>query len=151
MTAVDIRVATLNDLDAVAKLFDAYRQFYGQAPDLPMATSFIQSRMAAQESVVFIAEAGNQSCGFCQLYPTFCSVEAKPIVVLYDLFVVEDARRSGAGELLLGAAEAFARREGYSRMDLTTAKDNHVAQHLYERMGWKRDEVFFAYNKPLIS
>ena len=151
MTVVDVRVATLEDAEPVAKLFDAYRQFYGQTPDLSLATTFIRARMTAEESVVFIVEAGNKGCGFCQLYPTFCSVEAQPIVVLYDLFVVEEARRSGAGELLLNAAQAFARRKGYARMDLTTAKNNHVAQRLYERMGWKRDEVFLAYNKPLIS
>lgn len=144
-------MATLDDLDAVAKLFDIYRKFYGQASNLPLATTFIQARMAAQESVVLIAEVAHQICGFCQLYPTFCSVEAKPIVVLYDLFVVEAARRSGAGELLLSAAEAFARREGYARMDLTTATDNHVAQRLYKRLGWQRDEVFLTYSRQLIS
>ncbi len=32
-------------------------------------------------------------------------------------------------------------------MDLTTAKTNLKAQHLYKATGWTRDEVFFAYNR----
>ena len=34
MTAIRTRSATLADLDAIAPLFDQYRQFYRQAPDL---------------------------------------------------------------------------------------------------------------------
>ena len=32
-----IRSATVADVPLVAPLFDAYRQFYGLAPDLPLA------------------------------------------------------------------------------------------------------------------
>jgi len=44
--------------------------------------------------------------GFCQMYTGFVSVEAAPICTLYDLFVVPEAWRSGAGRRLLLAAEA---------------------------------------------
>jgi ribosomal protein S18 acetylase RimI-like enzyme len=46
---------------------------------------------------------------------------------------------------LLLAAEDLARAHGKVRLDLTTAKTNLTAQSLYESLGWKRDEVFFAY------
>jgi ribosomal protein S18 acetylase RimI-like enzyme len=87
--------------------------------------------------------------GFCQLYPTFCSVIASPIYVLYDLFVRPEARKSGAGKALLIAAEQHAAQNGYARMDLTTAKTNLPAQSLYESRGWVRDEVFYAYSKAM--
>jgi ribosomal protein S18 acetylase RimI-like enzyme len=80
-------------------------------------------------------------------YPTFCSVEAKPIYALYDLFVLPSARKSGVGRMLLQAAEAQAAKAGKVRMDLTTAKTNKAAQSLYESLGWVRDDVFFAYNR----
>ena len=88
-------------------------------------------------------------CGFCQLYPSFCSVEAAPIFVLYDLYVTPAARRSGTGRALLLAAEARARAEGRVRMDLTTAHSNHTAQRLYESLGWVHDEVFRTYNRRI--
>lgn len=142
------RLATTSDLEVVASLFDAYRQFYAQAPDLALATRFIRERMENRESVILLASnAAQQVVGFCQLYPSFCSVEAKPIYALYDLFVVPEARRTGAGRVLLLAAEQLAREHGKARMDLTTAKTNVAAQTAYESLGWVRDDVFYAYSK----
>ena len=144
------REARQGDLAAVASLFDQYRQFYEQAPDAALALQFITERFANKESVLLVAQDdAGALVGFCQLYPSFCSVEAKPIYVLYDLFVAPSARKSGAGRALMLAAEARARQDGKARMDLTTAKTNHSAQALYESLGWVRDEVFFAYNRAL--
>jgi ribosomal protein S18 acetylase RimI-like enzyme len=144
------REAQQGDLAAVARLFDQYRQFYEQAPDAALALQFITERFTHKESVLLVAqESSGNLVGFCQLYPSFCSVEAKPIYVLYDLFVAPGARKSGAGRALMLAAEARARADGKVRMDLTTAKDNLRAQALYESLGWVRDEVFFAYNKEI--
>jgi ribosomal protein S18 acetylase RimI-like enzyme len=148
MNPVSTRIATFADLPVIAPLFDAYRQFYDQAPDLTLATRFIQDRMQNGESVILLAvNADGQTIGFCQLYPTFCSVEAKPIYSLYDLFVTPAARRSGAGKALLQAAEALAASHGKARMDLTTAKTNQPAQAAYKALGWVRDEVFYAYSR----
>jgi ribosomal protein S18 acetylase RimI-like enzyme len=148
MTTIQTRLATLADLDAVAPLFDAYRQFYGRAPDPALAAGFIGERLRNHESVILLAEDAGQRClGFCQLYPSFCSVAAAPIYVLYDLFVLPDARRTGAGTALLQAAERHAAQHGFARLELTTARTNTTAQALYQAMGWTRDEVFVAYNK----
>lgn len=145
---ISTREATLTDIDAVAELFDLYRQFYEQPPDLPLAQRFIGARLTQRESVIIVAESARAGLlGFCQLYPTFCSVEAKPIYMLYDLFVLPMARRAGAGHMLLQAAEAKAVAEGKARMDLTTARTNAPAQSLYESHGWLRDDVFLAYNR----
>jgi ribosomal protein S18 acetylase RimI-like enzyme len=83
------------------------------------------------------------------MYASFCSVEAAPIVVLYDLFVSPLARKTGAGRALLLAARNHAQANGYARMDLTTAKTNAPAQALYRSLGWIKDDVFDAYNLPL--
>ena len=142
------RVATLADLATIAPLFDAYRQFYEQPSDLALATRFIRERLQNEESVILLAcDEAAQALGFCQLYPSFCSVEARPIYVLYDLFVTPQARRTGAGKALLAAAEQLAAAHGKARMDLTTAKTNLHAQAAYEALGWERDQVFYAYSK----
>jgi ribosomal protein S18 acetylase RimI-like enzyme len=147
-TTIQTRIAALPDVAAIAPLFDAYRQFYAQAPDLPLATRFILDRIRKNESVIILAESTDQQVlGFCQLYPTFCSVEAAPIYSLYDLFVRPEARRTGAAKVLLLAAQRHAALNGFARMDLTTAKTNLPAQALYHSLGWVRDDVFYAYNK----
>ena len=145
---ITTREARAGDVAAIAVLFDLYRQFYEQAPDLPLAQAFIQERLSKQESVILVAESdGAGLVGFCQLYPTFCSVEAKPIYALYDLFVHPSSRQSGAGKLLMQAAEAKAAADCKVRMDLSTAKTNKAAQSLYESLGWVRDDVFYTYNR----
>lgn len=147
MSDITVRQARLADLDAVAPLFDAYRQFYRQPADLGLARAFLDARMRAGESTLLLAEdAHGQAVGFCQLYPSFCSVAAAPIHVLYDLFVAPEARGGGTGRALMQAAQDFATAAGSARMELTTARDNTRAQALYASSGWQRDEVFLSYN-----
>ncbi len=144
------RLATLEDIEKLALLFDAYRQFYEQPSDLDRARKFIRDRIENTESDILLAiNAYGEVLGFCQLYPTFCSVEAEPIYALYDLFVQPVARRSGAGKALLLAAEALAVKNGKARMDLTTARTNLPAQAAYEQLGWVRDNVFYGYSKTI--
>ena len=143
-----IREATIGDAQSVAELFNLYRQFYEQADDPSLAMAFVTERIQKKQSVILLAVAdGIGSVGFCQLYPSFCSVEAQPIYSLYDLFVLPVARRSGVAKTLLQAAEAHAKANRIARMDLTTARTNNQAQRLYESMGWVRDELFFAYSR----
>lgn len=144
--SISIRAFETRDLAETARLFDLYRQFYEQRPDLMHAERFIRARIDNGESVVLVAEDGEGALtGFCQLYPSFCSVVAAPIYVLYDLFVERRARRLGLARALLAAAHARALADGKVRMDLTTAKTNVAAQALYESMGWRRDDVFLTY------
>ena len=148
MSPPRIRLAGLEDLDTLSPLFNAYRQFYEQPDDLPLARGFLEERLRRGESVLLLAEGPEgQGLGFCQLYPTFCSVEAQPIFSLYDLFVSPEARRLGLGRALLRAAEGLALERGVARLDLTTARSNARAQALYESEGWVLDQVFLAYQR----
>ena len=150
MSKVVTRPAEERDLPAVAILFDAYRQFYEMPPDLPLARRYLGERFERGESVILVAEdAGGQLIGFTQLYPAFCSVLADRTYVLYDLFVTPPARGTGAGRALMEAAESYARAHGAARLQLQTAVTNVVGQSLYESCGWKRDELFYVYEKGL--
>ncbi len=64
--------AALEHASLVAGLFDSYRQFYHQPPDLEGARQFIAERLRADESVIFLALDGQASApralGFVQLY-----------------------------------------------------------------------------------
>ncbi len=145
-----VRQATLADLDLIAPLFDAYRQFYQQTPDLALARQFLRERLERDESVIFVALRSNEAAvGFTQLYPSFSSASARRIYILNDLFVDPAARRNGVGQRLLAAAAEFGRRAGAIRLTLSTAHSNTTAQSLYEAQGWRRDDVFRSYHLPL--
>ena len=145
---LSIRKAKIEDLNQLAQLFDAYRQFYEQVSDNRLATQFITARLTNKDSIILVAENEKQQLsGFCQIYPSFCSVVAAKIGVLYDLYVNESARKTGAGRALMLAAHEHAANNNMTRLDLTTAKNNLKAQALYESLGWVRDTVFYTYSK----
>lgn len=132
--------ATLDDLDALATLFDGYRVFYRQPSDPALARAFIEERLRLDESVIFIARDGSkEALGFTQLYPMFSSVAARRIWVLNDLFVASGARKRGVARALMDRARDFATEKGALRLILETAEDNHAAQALYESLGYVRE------------
>lgn len=146
---VVVRRANSNDLDALSPLFDAYRRFYGLPADEAGARSYLAARIRADESVLFLATHDGRPVGFCQLYPTYCSLDLSRIFVLYDLFVDPSARRLGVAHALLAAAEAHGRSAGASRLELSTALDNSTAQALYESTGWMPDTTYRHYELAL--
>jgi ribosomal protein S18 acetylase RimI-like enzyme len=147
--AVEIRRARISDLHFLAPLFDAYRQFYHQPADVVVARQYLASRLEREESVVFLAASDTVGYGFVQLYPSFCSVAAQPIWILYDLFVAPAARSQGHGRRLMQAARSFASATGARRLVLSTADDNRTAQTLYESLGFRRDTGFRHYELTL--
>lgn len=143
---VEIRRATVHDIDIVAPLFDAYRQFYGQSADVHLARSFLSERLARNESIILVAVTRPSTIGFTQLYPSFSSTRAAHTYILNDLYVVPEYRRYGAARLLLTEAVKVARAAGAIRLSLSTAHSNTPAQRLYESLGWVLDEKFRTYS-----
>ena len=147
MSVSDIRVerASIDDVDTVAPLFDAYRQFYRQPSDIAAARAFLRDRVGAGEAVVFVAYDGGLPAGFTLLYPSFSSVSVRRLWILNDLFVSPDARRGGVGRSLLERARQLAVETGAKGLVLSTAVTNTAAQRLYETSGWRRDDEFLHY------
>ncbi|HLX73165.1 MAG TPA: GNAT family N-acetyltransferase [Terriglobales bacterium] len=141
--------ASAADVERIAPLFDAYRQFYKQKPDLAGARAFMGQRLQHDESVIFLALADDKPVGFVQLYPCFSSTAMKPMWILNDLFVTPDARRQGAARALMERARQWAVETKADSLWLETAVDNHPGQRLYESLGWKRDNDFYRYLMPL--
>src|SRR5712692_10519221 len=94
---VEIRQATVSDLDTIVPLFDAYRRFYRQPSDPERARQFLLERFGHNQSIIFLAFADATAIGFAQLYPSFSSGAMVRIFILNDLFVIPEARRRGAG------------------------------------------------------
>ncbi len=143
-----VRGAESGDLPQLARLFDSYRVFYGQAADPVAAERFVRDRLSKGDSTVFVAHpesSRSRLLGFTQLYPSYSSVLMQRIYILNDLFVDPAARQTGVGRTLIEAAHAFAEKEGACRVSLATAVDNSAAQRLYESLGYQRDSAFVHY------
>lgn len=147
---IKIRLATIKDLDSIVPLFNAYRQFYKQKSDLKLAKKFISERLKNKESIIFLAFLNKQPVGFVQLYPSFSSLAAQRTLILNDLFVIDEARKLGAGNALMNAAKKYAIKIKAKRLGLSTAKNNIKAKSLYESLGYRIEQSYDSYSLELI-
>ncbi|PPA70434.1 GNAT family N-acetyltransferase [Jeotgalibacillus proteolyticus] len=146
---MEIYQATMEDLKGVSTLFNLYREFYQQPSDFEGAAAYIEKRLKNKDSIIFVAKDRDNYVGFTQLYPTFSSISMKKAWILNDLYIAASARKQGVGEMLLNKAKDFAIETGAVSISLSTAPDNHSAQRLYEKNGYKKDSLFYHYELAL--
>jgi len=148
---IKTRLATTKDANLVAPLFDSYRQFYGQKPDLKLAKKFISERLKNKQSIIFIAVLEQKIIGFAQLYPSFSSVAAQKVLVLNDLYVAAEARKLGVAKALMEKAKYYALKNKAKRLSLSTAKNNLTAKSLYQSIGYTLDQTYDHYFLEIIT
>ncbi len=141
---MEIKRITIEQAELVTGLFNQYRVFYQQKPDLELAEKFISDRLEKNESVIFVAlirqDLQDIPVGFTQLYPKYSSVSAAKNWILNDLYVDYDHRKKGIGEQLIKAAMQFAKTERATYLQLETAQDNQTAKRLYQAIGFTLQE-----------
>ena len=147
--SIPIIEAGIGDLEHVVPLFDQYRMFYEQPSDIAQARRFLRARIEHRDSVIFLALEGEEeeeTClGFALLYPSFDSVQARPIWILNDLYVAADARNRGVAKALITRGRRLADDTGAKAVSLSTQKNNAPSRKLYESLGFKLDESFCTY------
>jgi ribosomal protein S18 acetylase RimI-like enzyme len=148
-----IRPATLDDVNEVARLYVAYRIFYGEPPAEDAALAFIRDRIrsnAGQYFLAWISDGQNQPpVAFMHLMPTTNTLAMRPMWLLEDLYVDPAVRNQGIATSLLQHAEEFARGTGAERITLATAHDNVVAQSIYRKLGYVREDHFWYFHRVL--
>src|SRR3954469_13548761 len=119
-----IRLATTDDLAAVAGLMAAFRDWWGR--DTPSDQSIERSveRLLADPNAEFVL-AGD--VGICQLRYRYGLWHAAGDCWLEDLFVRESARGEGVGRALTEAALERARERGCARVELDVNEANPAA------------------------
>jgi ribosomal protein S18 acetylase RimI-like enzyme len=136
---VNVRRAIPEDFDALA---DLWRQFDHEVPppthegpaDMEKELGEIREIIASE--IAFVAEDDESTpVGFA-----LARRRAPGYGTLTDLYVQQDARRSGIGTELIREVLAAFRALGIGRIDLEVQASNAVARSLYTRWGL-RDEV----------
>jgi GNAT superfamily N-acetyltransferase len=135
-----VKEATLNDIEQLAILFDAYRIFYEKESDIAGAIQFLKERLSNKECVIYIAfDNDNSFTGFVQLYPLFSSTRMKRLWLLNDLYVNATYRGKGFGEALIEKAKELAKLTNACGLVLETAKTNTIGNMLYKKTEWILD------------
>lgn len=138
--------ATLEHLDQLVSLFDAYRVWYRMDSDKETAHSFLGNRIKNDDSQIFLAMTDDgKAVGFTQLYPLFSSTRMKPMWLLNDLFVAPEYRGKGISKKLIDRAKDLARTTNAAGVSLETEKNNHIGNQLYPKTGFELDDHNFYF------
>jgi GNAT superfamily N-acetyltransferase len=84
------------------------------------------------EAALALADDGGP-VGYAIWFETYSSFLARPTIYLEDLFVRDDARRSGIGGALFDHVRALGERRGCGRMEWQVLDWNTTAREFYER------------------
>lgn len=139
---ISVELASRKHLDEIAPLFDAYRQFFTGEPHLQTSRAFLEQRFEAGDAVIFAAAGEGRVVGFVQLYPLWSSWYCKRIWFLSDLYVAPEARKMGAGSLLIERVKTHARETGASSVMVELPQQEAALYAFYDRLGFHRDAVF---------
>jgi GNAT superfamily N-acetyltransferase len=138
-----------DDLADLLPLMRGYSDFYEVDPsdDALLALSRALIANPDYDGVQFIARDSdtNAALGFATIYWMWSTSRAARIGVLNDLFTAPEARKRGVGEALIKACLDATRERGGVILQWQTARDNHTAQALYERVGGIREEWYDYY------
>ena len=142
MTEAAVRRSTESDTDALLPLVEAYVvDFYGRPhPGEGKLRDLITKLARGEGGVQFVADGGGGLVGFATLFFTLSTLEAGPVAIMNDLYVVEEARGSSVARDLFLACRAESKARGCAYMTWETAPDNQRAQAFYARMGGVRED-----------
>ena len=133
----------------ILPLVAAYQRFYEVEPDEARNEAYFRRFLAPSVVGALLgARVDGALVGYACLHWRSDTVAARDVVCLHDLYVIEDARGSGAGRALLETAAAIARDRGAAALVWSTAPDNDIAQRLYDRTGATRS-TWIEYDLPV--
>ena len=138
-----IETVTESDLPELLPLMRGYCDFYAVAPPDERLLELSRTLLSNPdlEGLQLIArDDSGRAIGFATIFWTWSTLSAARIGVMNDLFVSPEARGSGAAEALIYECRERCRARGARWLSWQTAKDNHRAQAVYERVGGKREE-----------
>ena len=140
---MSIALVSERDLEELLPLMRGYCDFYGVDPSDGALLALSRALIAdpEREGVQFLARAGDgQAVGFATVFWLWSTLSASRIGLMNDLFVAREARGSGVAEALIEACREACAGHGATQLTWQTAKDNHRAQAVYERVGGVRSE-----------
>jgi ribosomal protein S18 acetylase RimI-like enzyme len=138
MTKVTFRAANESDISQLYDLMIQYIvDFYKQPQPNEEELKKLMHHLIDNPSsgLQIVAEKEGKLLGFATLYFTFSTLQVKRAAILNDLFILHSARGQKVGEQLFENCLSYIREHNFAYMTWETAKDNLIAQGLYNKMG----------------
>ena len=137
MDSLRIRQATVDDLEVVLEMMEAFNEFEHipwtrGAGRHPLATLLSDSSLG----IVGLVEDGAKSLGYFVVTWSYDLEWNGRDAFLTELFLVPEARGRGLGRMTLAEAEELAIKRGAFALHLMVRPENELAYRLYETAGF---------------
>ena len=139
------------DLEDLLPLLRGYCEFYEVSPSDEALLAVSRALIAdpEREGLQLIGRGPDgKAVGFATLYWSWQTLNAARLGVMNDLFVAPEGRGSGIAERLIAACRERCAAHGAAELTWQTARDNHRAQALYDRIGGSRSDHWLDYSLP---
>ena len=140
MTELVLRAADSRELNAVLTFWTRAAENASRPPDTPAALAALHLR---DPSALIVAAEGDRIVG------TIIAGWDGWRCHLYRLAVDPERRRKGIGAALIAAAEERIRSLGGTRIDAMVLDDNGQAHEIWAAHGYRRQEDWSRWIKPL--
>jgi len=133
---IEVRPAVSDEIERVLGMYEWLFAPPGTVPpgwEPGRARDALAEAIAADDSIVLVAEHGPELLGFATAYLELNSVRFGRRCWVEDLAVSPEDRSEGVGKALLDAAKDWARERGASHLELDSGEARTDAHRFYER------------------
>lgn len=141
--------ATLANLDAVAGLIERFFHEEGFCTPREQIRRQVERLVCDSESAVFLAWEEGRPVGVATVTTTE-GIELGLSAELEDLYVLPEARGSGAGRALVGVVAGWCRARGCSLVSVTVTPEGQAAHDLigyYRALGFEETGRMLLYHR----
>jgi len=146
MPKITVRFATAADVETILRFIKGLAEFENE-PDAVKATTADLLRDGFGERPKFevlLAEVGTEAVGLALFFPTYSTWEGRAGIHLEDIFVLEQWRKHGVGQILVIELAKLAVARGCARLELSVL-DWNPAREFYHRLSITHQEEWLPY------
>lgn len=137
---VEVNLSDSKHCDALVRLMNDYMQDemgIGESMPEELGPRIIAGLKKHSGYIGFFVQLGDEFAALANCNLNYSTWKAKPLINIHDLIVSPAHRKQGVGLFLLKSIEDYAVQNGYCRINLEVRQDNHKAQGLYKKAGFK--------------
>jgi ribosomal protein S18 acetylase RimI-like enzyme len=139
---MDIRIATKNDIPAMAELLhQLFAIEVDFTPDFDKQAEGLELLLDCPSASIFIAEINGQVVGMCTVQILVSTAMGQEVGAVEDVIIDVEHRGKSIGSALMRTVEAWAAKKNLGRLQLRADKDNGPSLCFYRQQGWKHTNL----------
>lgn len=133
----------VGDFDAIFDLMKELSSFshVAKEPGRSAILTIYEHLTSSEDHFILVAAENDETVGFVSVSLRRSLAHAKPTATIDELVVARIARGKGLGVGLQESTLERARALGCCEVEVTTEKDNLLAQHFYQKRGFDKELV----------